>query len=179
MSVCEVTQPKTDLRCNWLNEFRCQWAHKRTTIPQEQFPLVLRRCKYVRMPLLGTEKLYGQLDLGDATYSFDGVRADAKVAHLRKGDIGAKRARHSGGGGGDALAVHPIKEEEDEITANDDGGGVNSNNGTMLETAALIQRRRRRRRRRGRRQKADGDRGEGGIYVANRRSGHTIFDALK
>ena len=178
MSVCEVTQPKTDLRCNWLNEFRCQWAHKQTTIPQEQFPLVLRRCKYVRMPLLGTEKLYGQLDLGDATYSFDGVRADAEVAHLRKGDIGAKRARHSGGGG-DALAVHPIKEEEDEITANDDDGGVNSNNGTMLETAALIQRRRRQRRRRGRRQKADGDRGEGGIYVANRRSGHTIFDALK
>ena len=177
MSVCEVTQPKTDLRCNWLNEFRCQWAHKQTTIPQEQFPLVLRRCKYVRMPLLGTEKLYGQLDLGDATYSFDGVRADAEVAHLRKGDIGAKRARHSGGG--DALAVHPIKEEEDEITANDDDGGVNSNNGTMLETAALIQRRRRQRRRRGRRQKADGDRGEGGIYVANRRSGHTIFDALK
>ena len=130
------------------------------------------------MPFLGTEKLYGQLDLGDATYSFDGVRADAEVAHLRKGVIGAKRARHGGGSrGGDALAVHPIKEEEDEITANDDdGGGVNSNNGTMLETAALIRRRRRRRqrRRRGRRQKADGDgdRGEGGIYVANRRSGH-------
>ena len=133
------------------------------------------------MPFLGTEKLYGQLDLGDATYSFDSVRADAEVAHLRKGVIGAKRARHGGdGGGGDALAVHPIKEEEDEITANDDDGGVNSNNGTMLETAALIRRRRRRqRRRRGRRQKADGDRGEGGIYVANRRSGHLIFDAFK
>ena len=133
------------------------------------------------MPFLGTEKLYGQLDLGDATYSFDGVRADAEAAHLRKGVIGAKRARHSGGGG-DALAVHPIKEEEeeDEITANDDdgdgGGGVNSNNGTMLETAALIQRRRR-----GRRQKAkaDGDRGEGGIYVANRSPADLIFDASK
>ena len=128
------------------------------------------------IPTLGTEKLYGQLDLGDATYSFDGVRADAEAAHLRKGVIGgAKRALRHSGGGGDALAVHPIKEEEeDEITANDDDGGVNSNNGTMLETAALIQRRRRRqwqrRQRRGRRQKADGDgdRGEGGIYVANR-----------
>ena len=160
-----------------------------TTIPQEQFPSVLRRCtyKYVPIPFLGTEKLYGQLDLGDATYSFDGVRADAEAAHLRKGVIGAKRARrHSGGG--DALAVHPIKEEEeeDEITANDDDGGVNSNNGTMLETAALIQRRRRqrqrqRRQRRGRRQKAkaDGDRGEGGIYVANRSPADLVFDASK
>ena len=141
----------------------------------------------------GTEKLYGQLDFVDATYSFDGVRADAEVAHLRKGVIGgAKRAlRHSGGRGGDALAVHPIKEEEeeeeeeDEITANDDDGGVNSNNGTMLETAALIQRRRRRqwqrRQRRGRRQKADGDgdRGEGGIYVANRSQADLISDASK
>ena len=130
-------------------------------------------------PSKGTEKLYGQLDLGDATYSFDGVRADAEAAHLRKGVIGgAKRARHSGGGG-DALAVHPIKEEEeeDEITANDDDGGVNSNNGTMLETAALIQRRRRRQRRR--KAKADGDRGEGGIYVANRSPADLIFDASK
>ena len=132
----------------------------------------------------GTEKLYGQLDLGDATYSFDGVRADAEAAHLRKGVIGAKRALRHSGGGGDALAVHPIKEEEeeDEITANDDDGGVNSNNGTMLETAALIQRRQRQRRqRRGRRQKAkaDGDRGEGGIYVANRSPADLIFDASK
>ena len=112
--------------------------------------------------MLGAQKLYGQLDVGNATYSFDGLRADAKAAHLRKGVIGAKRVRHGGGGGGgDALVVHPVK-EEDEITANDDnGGGGNSDDGTMLETAAdaaLIQRRRRRRRRR--RQKAD-DRGEG------------------
>ena len=106
--------------------------------------------------MLGAQKLYGQLDVGNATYSFDGLRADAKAAHLRKGVIGAKRVRH---GGGDALVVHPVK-EEDEITANDDNGGGNSDDGTMLETAAdaaLIQRRRRRRRRR---QKAD-DRGEG------------------
>ena len=110
--------------------------------------------------MLGAQKLYGQLDVGNATYSFDGLRADAKAAHLRKGVIGAKRVRHGGGGGGgDALVVHPVK-EEDEITANDDNGGGNSDDGTMLETAAdaaLIQRRRRRRRRR---QKAD-DRGEG------------------
>ena len=105
----------------------------------------------------GAQKLYGQLDVGNATYSFDGLRADAKAAHLRKGVIGAKRVRHGGGDGGDALVVHPVK-EEDEITANDDNGGGGGDDGMMFETAAdaaLIQRRRRRRR-----QKAD-DRGEG------------------
>ena len=116
--------------------------------------------------LAGAQRLYGQFDRGNAAYSFDGLRADAQVAHLRKGVIGAKRPRHrvySGGGGDDALVAHPVK-EEDEITANDDddnGGGGKSNNGTMLETTALIQRRRRRKR-----QKGD-DKGEGDIYVAN------------
>ena len=51
--------------------------------------------------MLGAQKFYGQLDLDNATYSFDCLRADAKVAHLRKGVNGAKRVRH--GGGGDAL----------------------------------------------------------------------------
>ena len=85
------------------------------------------------------------------------MRADAQVALLRKGVIGAKNVRH--GGGVDALVVHPVK-EEDEITANDDNG----DDGTMPETATLI-----RRRRRHKRQKANGSRGKGGIYVANRR----------
>ena len=105
--------------------------------------------------MLGAQKFYGQLDLDNATYSFDGLRADAKVAHLRKGVNGAKRVRH---GGGDALVVHPVK-EEDEITANDDnGGGGIGDDETIPETAALIQRRRRRRRKR---QKSDYNRGEG------------------
>ena len=106
--------------------------------------------------MLGAQKFYGQLDLDNATYSFDCLRADAKVAHLRKGVNGAKRVRH--GGGGDALVVHPVK-EEDEITANDDngGGGGIGDDGTIPETAALIQRRRRRRKR----QKSDDNRGEG------------------
>ena len=105
--------------------------------------------------MLGAQKFYGQLDLDNATYSFDGLRADAKVAHLRKGVNGAKRVRH--GGGGDALVVHPVK-EEDEITANDDnGGGGIGDDETIPETAALIQRRRRRRKR----QKSDDNRGEG------------------
>ena len=105
--------------------------------------------------MLGAQKFYGQLDLDNATYSFDCLRADAKVAHLRKGVNGAKRVRH--GGGGDALVVHPVK-EEDEITANDDnGGGGIGDDETIPETAALIQRRRRRRKR----QKSDDNRGEG------------------
>ena len=104
--------------------------------------------------MLGAQKFYGQLDLDNATYSFDCLRADAKVAHLRKGVNGAKRVRH--GGGGDALVVHPVK-EEDEITANDDNGGGIGDDETIPETAALIQRRRRRRKR----QKSDDNRGEG------------------
>ena len=39
--------------------------------------------------MLGAQKFYGQHDLDNATYSFDCLRADAKVAHLRKGVNGA------------------------------------------------------------------------------------------